>query len=134
MNNKEYLSKIDLYNFNEPELLDKKEFKEVEKYFLSNEHVIDIVVGEINAFAHMVLLTDKRIFTISKFIQTGSQIKQYGLEQIDDVKLGVMGDIADLTIFLKNGVLFKLDYLHTEIAKRFGYNISKMYKDFLNWF
>lgn len=131
MINKEYLSKLEIYNFDKPELLDKKEFAEVEKYFVSNEFVIDIIVGEINAFAHMILLTNKRIFTISKFIQTTSQIKQFGLEQIEDVKLGVMGDTADLTMFFKNGNIFKIDYLYTEVAQKFGYNISKMYDDYI---
>ncbi|ATQ35663.1 hypothetical protein MENTO_v1c05280 [Mesoplasma entomophilum] len=131
MNNKEYLSKLEIYNFDKYELLEKKEFFEVEKYFLSDEYVIDIIVGEINAFAHMILLTNKRLFTISKFIQTASQIKQYGLEQIEDVKLGVLGDIADLTMIFKNGNIFKIDYLHTQVAQKFGYNISKMYEEFI---
>ncbi|AAT75843.1 unknown protein [Mesoplasma florum L1] len=131
MNNKEYLSKLEIYNFDKYQLIDKKEFNEVEKYFLSDEYVIDIIVGEINAFAHMILLTNKRLFTISKFIQTASQIKQYGLEQIEDVKLGVLGDIADLTMIFKNGNIFKIDYLHTEVAQKFGYNISKMYDEFI---
>ncbi|ATZ21727.1 PH domain-containing protein [Mesoplasma tabanidae] len=132
MNNKNYLSKLEIYNFDKYELLDKKEFHEVEKYFLSDEYVIDIIVGEINAFAHMVLLTNKRLFTISKFIQTASQIKQYGLEQIDDVKLKVLGDTADLTIIFKNNNIFKIDYLHTQDAQKFGYNISKMYEEFIS--
>ncbi|ATZ18193.1 PH domain-containing protein [Mesoplasma melaleucae] len=131
MINKEYLSKLEIYNFNKYELLDKKEFQEVEKYFVSNEFVVDIIVGEINAFAHMILLTNKRLFTISKFIQTASQIKQFGLEQIEDVKLGVMGDTADLRMLFKNGNIFKIDYLHTEVAQKFGYNISKMYEEFI---
>ncbi|AVN62506.1 hypothetical protein CG001_02545 [Mesoplasma coleopterae] len=131
MDNKEYLSKLEIYNFDKYELINKKEFHEVEKYFLFDEFVIDIIVGEINAFAHMVLLTNKRLFTISKFIQTASQIKQYGLEQIEDVKLGVLGDIADLTMIFKNGNIFKIDYLHTQDAQKFGYNISKMYEEFI---
>ncbi|ATI74132.1 PH domain-containing protein [Mesoplasma florum] len=131
MDNKEYLSKLEIYNFDKYELINKKEFQEVEKYFLSEEFIIDIIVGEINAFAHMVLLTNKRLFTISKFIQTASQIKQYGLEQIEDVKLGVLGDIADLTMIFKSGIIFKVDYLHTQDAQKFGYNISKMYEEFI---
>ncbi|WP_026389714.1 PH domain-containing protein [[Acholeplasma] multilocale] len=107
------------------ELVSKNEFKYLAKIIFDEEILLDIIVGSIDNQAWMLLVTDQRLLMAKKESLIGSQVKQFGLEEILDLKLETFGDMGALTFIPESSDLFKLDYLKLKEAKSFGRNLAK---------
>lgn len=96
------------------ELKQSNEFIAITGKLFSNEMVIELVVCEVFGLAHLFILTNSRIMLVSKQIEVSFDIKQFGLEEVADLKINTTGEVYDLTIFFKNKNLVKLDYINVE--------------------
>ncbi|AUF83658.1 hypothetical protein CXP39_02500 [Mesoplasma syrphidae] len=84
------------------------------------EKMLYLIVGSIDNEPWLLLLTDQRIIMIQKETEMGSFIQQYGLEEVNDLKLDSFGKIAALTFIFENKSLIKVDYLSLKQANEFG--------------
>ncbi|WP_027047994.1 PH domain-containing protein [Mesoplasma syrphidae] len=102
------------------ELIEKREFTRALNMIFDLEKMLYLIVGSIDNEPWLLLLTDQRIIMIQKETEMGSFIQQYGLEEVNDLKLDSFGKIAALTFIFENKSLIKVDYLSLKQANEFG--------------
>ncbi|WP_027063151.1 PH domain-containing protein [Mesoplasma seiffertii] len=101
-------------------LTEKKEFETIRHLIHDSEKALCLIVGLIDNDPWLILLSDQRIIMVQKQTETGSIFKQYGLEQVKDLRLDSFGEMAALTFIFEDDKLFKADYLSLKDANEFG--------------
>lgn len=99
---------------------DKKEFLQLTDYIFLTEKLTAIVVGGIETEPWLLALTDQRLLLVKKTTIYGSEVKQYGLEEILDLKFNSHGQKASLVFDLTQNRKLKVDSINHQIAKDFG--------------
>ncbi|MDQ0567387.1 PH domain-containing protein [Mycoplasma yeatsii] len=114
---------------NNLDLVNKKEFDDLVNLFFDDEEIIDLLVVGIDNKAWLLTLTDKRLFFVKKHNLYNNVIKQYGLEQLKDLRLTDSTQFASLSFIFDNDFI-KVENITLNEAKLIG---KKIAQSNINW-
>ncbi|AJM71942.1 PH domain-containing protein [Mycoplasma yeatsii] len=110
-------------------LVNKKEFNDLVNLFFDDEEIIDLLVVGIENKAWLLTLTNKRLFFVKKHNLYNNVIKQYGLEQLKDLRLTDSTQFASLSFVFDNDFI-KVENITLNEAKLIG---KKIAQSNINW-
>ncbi|ATZ18831.1 hypothetical protein ESOMN_v1c04490 [Williamsoniiplasma somnilux] len=102
------------------DLIDTIEFQTLAKELFANEILHGVIVGIIEYSTWMIGLTDRRLILIKKAELYGSEIRQFGLEEILNIKLETQGYKANLIFDLAKDLGFKITEINIDNSRIFG--------------
>ncbi|KNG79175.1 PH domain-containing protein [Mycoplasma sp. HU2014] len=114
---------------NNLDLVNKKEFDDLVNLFFDDEEIIDLLVVGIENKAWLLTLTNKRLFFVKKHNLYNNVIKQYGLEQLKDLRLTDSTQFASLSFIFDNDFI-KVENITLNEAKLIG---KKIAQSNINW-
>ncbi|EOA06941.1 Hypothetical protein MYEA_7130 [Mycoplasma yeatsii 13926] len=114
---------------NNLDLVNKKEFDDLVNLFFDDEEIIDLLVVGIENKAWLLTLTNKRLFFVKKHNLYNNVIKQYGLEQLKDLRLTDSTQFASLSFIFENDFI-KVENITLNEAKLIG---KKIAQSNINW-
>ncbi|WP_434341940.1 PH domain-containing protein [Mycoplasma putrefaciens] len=107
------------------DLIDKKEFESLVKFFFDNEEIVELLVVGIENQAWLITLTNQRIFFVKKHNLYNNIIQQYGLEQLKDLRLSSLADQANLSFILNNDQTIRAEEISLNQAQSLAKKIAR---------